>query len=103
MGLAHLGLAVRDQQRSRRFYETYFGFDAGPPQVYDDGVLLLRDAQGFDLALAAARKPLEMPDFLHFGFRVSAPEVVRDLRARLTSGGVEIIEHSEEPSQESFK
>jgi hypothetical protein len=26
--LLHLGLLVRDQQRSLRFYATYFGFDA---------------------------------------------------------------------------
>ena len=24
--MAHLALAVRDEERSRRFYETYFGF-----------------------------------------------------------------------------
>jgi catechol 2,3-dioxygenase-like lactoylglutathione lyase family enzyme len=28
--MKHLALAVPDQQRSRRFYETYFGFDARP-------------------------------------------------------------------------
>jgi len=26
----HLALAVTDQERSRRFYETYFGFGATP-------------------------------------------------------------------------
>lgn len=36
--MKHLALAVSDQQRSRRFYETYFGFDAQPAQRYDDGV-----------------------------------------------------------------
>jgi catechol 2,3-dioxygenase-like lactoylglutathione lyase family enzyme len=39
--MKHLALAVSDQQRSRRFYETYFGFDAQPPRRYDDGVLML--------------------------------------------------------------
>lgn len=29
MRLAHLALVVRDEERSRRFYETWFGFDAG--------------------------------------------------------------------------
>ena len=28
--MKHLAIAVRDQERSRRFYETYFGFDATP-------------------------------------------------------------------------
>ena len=35
--MKHLALAVSDQQRSRRFYETYFGFDAQPVRRYDDG------------------------------------------------------------------
>lgn len=39
--MKHLALAVSDQQRSRRFYETYFGFDAQPARRYDDGVLML--------------------------------------------------------------
>ena len=36
--MKHLALAVSDQHRSRRFYETYFGFDAAPERRYDDGV-----------------------------------------------------------------
>jgi catechol 2,3-dioxygenase-like lactoylglutathione lyase family enzyme len=27
----HLAIPVGDHERSRRFYETYFGFDARPP------------------------------------------------------------------------
>jgi len=37
----HLAIPVRDQRRSRRFYETYFGFGARPARNYDDGVLML--------------------------------------------------------------
>jgi len=29
----HLAIPVRDQARSRRFYEKYFGFDARPANV----------------------------------------------------------------------
>ncbi len=47
----HLAIPVADQQRSRRFYETYFGFGARPEGRYDDGVLMLYDARGFALAL----------------------------------------------------
>ena len=47
--MKHLALPVRDQERSRRFYEAYFGFDAEPARRYDDGVLMLYDAQGFSL------------------------------------------------------
>lgn len=51
----HLALAVRDQERSRRFYETYLGFDARPPRRYDDGVLMLRDPDGY--VVEVAREP----------------------------------------------
>src|SRR5207247_11006826 len=47
----HLALAVTDQERSRCFYESYFGFGARPSRWYDDGVLMLYNAEGFSLAL----------------------------------------------------
>jgi hypothetical protein len=33
--MKHLALAVSDQARSRRFYETYFGFGARPARVVE--------------------------------------------------------------------
>jgi catechol 2,3-dioxygenase-like lactoylglutathione lyase family enzyme len=51
----HLAIPVSDQERSRRFYETYFGFGAQPARRYDDGVLMLYDAKGFALGLAEER------------------------------------------------
>jgi catechol 2,3-dioxygenase-like lactoylglutathione lyase family enzyme len=55
----HLAIPVSDQRRSRRFYETFFGFGARPARRYDDGVLMLYDAKGFALApgVAAQRDP----------------------------------------------
>jgi catechol 2,3-dioxygenase-like lactoylglutathione lyase family enzyme len=47
----HLAIPVRDQERSRRFYEPYFGFGARPARRYDDGVLMLYNAAGFALGL----------------------------------------------------
>ena len=35
----HLALKVSDQDRARRFYETYCGFGAEPPRRHDDGTL----------------------------------------------------------------
>jgi len=40
----HLAIPVRDQERSRNFYETYFGFGARPARRYDDDVLMLYNA-----------------------------------------------------------
>src|SRR4029077_16047833 len=39
--MKHLALPVSDQERSRRFYESYLGFGARPARRYDGGVLML--------------------------------------------------------------
>jgi catechol 2,3-dioxygenase-like lactoylglutathione lyase family enzyme len=99
----HLALAVADQERSRRFYETYFGFDARPPDRYPDGTLMLHNSKGFDLALGLVNEPIRLPRFFHFGIGVSSPEEVRAFRERLVAGGVVIIEEWDEPDYISVK
>jgi catechol 2,3-dioxygenase-like lactoylglutathione lyase family enzyme len=101
--LKHLALAVHDQERSRRFYETYFGFDAQPARRYDDGVLMLYNAEGFSLALGPTDEPLVRPRFLHFGVHLPSPEAVWAFRDRLVADGVEIAEEWEEPEYVSVK
>ncbi|HEY7196437.1 MAG TPA: VOC family protein [Gaiellaceae bacterium] len=101
--LDHLALAVSDQERSRRFYEIYFGFDAHPPRRYDDDVLMLYNAQGFALALGPTDEPIPLPRFLHFGFSASSPEEVRAFRERLVGDGVELAEEWEEAEYVSVK
>ena len=63
----HLAIPVRDEERSRRFYETYFGFGARPARRYDDGVLMLCNAAGFALALGRSEEPIARPAWMHFG------------------------------------
>lgn len=103
MHLMHLGLPVRDEQRSRRFYETYFGFDPATAQRYDDGTVIIRNADGFDLALHGGRDVGSLPAFLHFGFRLPSPDAVRSLLARTRADGVDITEEHDEPSYVAFK
>ncbi|MBZ4018578.1 VOC family protein [Streptomyces purpurogeneiscleroticus] len=104
MQLTHLGLPVRDAQRSQRFYSEYFGFDAAGAQRYEDGTVIIRNAAGFDLALHAVPGEVgPLPEFLHFGFRLSEPAEVRALLGKLAADGVEIIERFDEPGQVSFK
>jgi len=81
--MRHLALPVRDQERSRRFYETYFGFGAQPARSYDDGVLMLYNPDGFSLALGPTDEELALPKFLHFGVHSESPEAVRAFRDRL--------------------
>jgi catechol 2,3-dioxygenase-like lactoylglutathione lyase family enzyme len=99
----HLALAVTDQERSRRFYETYFGFDARPPRRYDGGVLMLYDTDGFSLALGPTEEPIELPSFLHFGVHMPSPDSVRAFRDRLAADGVPIVEWWDEPDYVSVK
>ncbi|HEU0336155.1 MAG TPA: VOC family protein [Gaiellaceae bacterium] len=99
----HLALAVTDQERSRRFYETYLGFDAEPARRYDDGVLMLYDATGFALALGPVEQELELPPFLHFGKGVGTPDEVRAFAERLAADGVPVLERWEEPDYVSVK
>jgi catechol 2,3-dioxygenase-like lactoylglutathione lyase family enzyme len=98
----HLALPVRDPQRSRVFYEKYFGFDAGRPQD-DDGALVLRNADGFDLALEPAKRKPVVPPALHFGIRFVGARRVYDLEARLVADGVEIVATTDDPGYVSVK
>ncbi|HET7744301.1 MAG TPA: VOC family protein [Gaiellaceae bacterium] len=101
--MRHLALPVSDQEGSRRFYETYFGFGARPARRYDDDVLMLYDESGFSLALGHASDPIELPPFLHFGVHASTPEDVRAFKARLEADGVPIVEEWDEPEYVSVK
>jgi catechol 2,3-dioxygenase-like lactoylglutathione lyase family enzyme len=100
--LMHLALAVRNQARSRAFYERYFGFDQ-PGQRYPDGVLMLRNRDGFSLALGPEDPGARLPSFLHFGFRAPSPSAVCELRDRLAGEGVEIAEETTEECYVSIK
>jgi catechol 2,3-dioxygenase-like lactoylglutathione lyase family enzyme len=99
----HLALAVSDQQRSRRFYETYFGFGAEPARRYDGGVLMLYDADGFSLALGPTDGPITLPAFLHFGIGLPSRDAVHAFRDRLAADGVPIVEEWNEPEYVSVK
>jgi catechol 2,3-dioxygenase-like lactoylglutathione lyase family enzyme len=98
----HLALAVADEERARRFYATYLGFDARAERM-DDGVLMLWNAAGFQLALGPADPDARLPAFLHFGVRLPSGDAVRELAARLETDGVELVEAWDEPGYVSRK
>lgn len=80
--LVHLGLPVLDAGRSRTFYERYFAFDPESTQRYDDGTVIIRNDDGFDLALHPGAQVGPMLEFLHLGFRFDEPAEVRDAGLR---------------------
>jgi catechol 2,3-dioxygenase-like lactoylglutathione lyase family enzyme len=99
----HLAIPVRDQDRSRRFYETYFGFGARPARRYDDGVLMLYNAAGFALALGRSEEPIARPSWTHFGIGLAHRDAVLALRDRLSADGFELVEEWDEPEYVSVK
>jgi catechol-2,3-dioxygenase len=103
MHLRHLGLPVRDHQRSMEFYTRYFGFDPATAQTYPDGTVIVRDGDRFDLALHLADEVAAPTGFLHFGFALPDAGAVRGLRSQLQDEGVQIVEQDEQPDHVSFK
>lgn len=103
MHLLHLGLPVRDHERSLRFYATYFGFDPATAQTYPDATVIVRNGDGFDLALHPSAETPAPSTFFHFGFAVPDAGAVDALRTRLERDGVPIVERDDEPDLVSFK
>jgi catechol 2,3-dioxygenase-like lactoylglutathione lyase family enzyme len=97
----HLALAVRDEDSSRRFYEQYFGFEV--VRRAEDGTLMMRNPDGFSLALGSWDPKAKLPSFLHFGFRGRSPEDVRGSAEQFRSDGFELVEEWNEPDYVSVK
>ena len=99
----HLAIPVRDQERSRRFYEEFFGFGARQARRYADGVLMLYDDDGFALALGPSSGAAAAPEWMHFGVALPDGDAVLALRERLAAAGVELVEEWNEPDYVSVK
>jgi catechol 2,3-dioxygenase-like lactoylglutathione lyase family enzyme len=99
--LRHLAFLVHDLRRARRFYETYFGFDA--EAEWQGDTLFIRNKEGFDLALMRGDHPPNPGAFHHVGFVLDSPQQVTELQQRLEAEGVPIIEVINEPNLTSFK
>ncbi|HEU5266116.1 MAG TPA: VOC family protein, partial [Jatrophihabitans sp.] len=88
---------------SLEFYTRYFGFDRTTTRTFPDGTVIVRDGDGFDLALHVAPEMPAPAGFLHFGFAMPDADAVRHLRGRMAADGVRIVEQDEEPAHVSFK
>ena len=103
MHLSHLGLPIRDLRRSQRFYSAYFGFDPATAEEYEDGTVIIRNADGFDLALHPVEHVEPSPAFLHAGFKAAQTADVRALLERMEADGVIIAERNDEEAYVAFK
>ena len=103
MRMNHLNLSVADVDRSRAFYERWFGFDAGPSEWLGDA-LFIRDETGFDLALTpVGHVPRLGEDAFHIGFACSDRNDVQGLLDALRADGVPIVAVDDEPDFQAFK
>jgi catechol-2,3-dioxygenase len=100
MDLNHLHLHVRNVDRSKRFYESYFGFRE---RVRHGDILFLRNTSGFDLALVPDRTPLSFPQWFHFGFRLGSACTVRTLHGHMSSEGAQVQDIKEYPGYLTFR
>ena len=80
-------LALDYELRTWVFFATYFGFDPSTARRYLESVIIIRDAEGFSLALGEAQDAEHSPRFPHFGFDMHSPEgtvALAEARARWT-------------------
>jgi catechol 2,3-dioxygenase-like lactoylglutathione lyase family enzyme len=98
--LNHLHLHVKNLDRAKRFYESYFGFRE---RARHGNILFLRNTSGFDLALAPDRRPSSLPDWFHFGFRLGSVRAVRELHDHMSSEGIEVDDLEEYPGYVTFR
>jgi catechol 2,3-dioxygenase-like lactoylglutathione lyase family enzyme len=103
MHFNHLGLPVRDERRSQQFYSAYFGFDPATAQQYPDSTVIIRNADGFDLALHPITDIGPPAGFLHVGFKAATPADVRTLMDRMEADGITIVERDDEAAYTGFK
>jgi catechol 2,3-dioxygenase-like lactoylglutathione lyase family enzyme len=93
-GLTHVALAVRDPQRSLRFYQAVFGVVA----VYESDDFVQAQTPGSRDVLVFERKPRhagKAGGIAHFGFRLTrAADIERALTTIRAAGG-KIREHGE--------
>jgi catechol 2,3-dioxygenase-like lactoylglutathione lyase family enzyme len=86
-GLTHVALAVRDPQRSLRFYQAVFGV----VPVYEDANFVQAQTPGSRDVLVFERKRRagQRGGVLHFGFRLRRPsDIARAIQAVEAAGGV---------------
>jgi catechol 2,3-dioxygenase-like lactoylglutathione lyase family enzyme len=101
MNLNHLYLLVRDVERSVAFYRDLFGFDG--PSEWQGETFVIRNAEGFSLALTPDPEPPAWPPGLHFGFLLDSVADASRIRERIAVAGIPIIESYAEPAFVVFK
>lgn len=94
-GLTHLAIAVKDVERTRRFYENVFDMQT---MYFENGFLQLTTPGRKDIIVFEERKdrPIgETGGIVHFGFRLEDPKDIDEMANRVIAGGGIIIDKGE--------
>ena len=93
-GLTHLAIGVKDPARAFRFYQQVIGM----VKVYDDGSFLQAQTPGARDVIVferADRNVGKSGGIAHFGFRLTAPELIDEAARRIRAAGGEVSEQGE--------
>ena len=93
-GLTHLAIGVKDPGRAFRFYQSVVGM----VKVYDDGNFLQAQTPGARDVIVferASRNVGRSGGIAHFGFRLTAPELIDEAARRVRAAGGEVTEQGE--------
>jgi catechol 2,3-dioxygenase-like lactoylglutathione lyase family enzyme len=93
-GLTHVALAVRDPQRSLRFYAAVLGV----VPVYTESDFVQAQTPGSRDVLVFERQPRQAGKrggVAHFGFRLQRPSGIRRALAAIQAAGGKVREHGE--------
>ena len=94
LGLTHVAIAVRDPQRSLRFYQTVLGVES----VYDDGNFVQAQTPGSSDVLVFERDPRRAGragGVVHFGFRLRRAADIERARLAVREAGGTITDTGE--------
>ena len=99
VNITHIGIYTKDLERSRAFYENYFGAMSGEKYVNNKGFssYFLTLSSGARLELMAheklcLRENVRLANGIaHIAFSVGSKENVRELTERLSADGYEVL------------
>ena len=93
-GLTHLALAVRDVERSLKFYQQVFGVEA---YSREPGRIHVKTPQCHDVITfdQHAPKPGEGGGIIHFGFRLLSPQDIDTAVQEVERAGGKVLRRGE--------
>ena len=94
-GLTHLAIAVKDIERTLKFYQYIFGMDV----MYHEAKMIQLTTPGQHDILVFEERDEDVVGhtggIAHFGFRLKQPESISVIRNKISDFGAEVIDEGE--------